>query len=133
MVSFLFAEAQNVPVRQLFIWRLEGGIPQAAGNKAIRIALYNAWNNVNPNTVRSYWVGQQNDGLLFGKKDDTWGDIGGYTDWITVPIYKSFKVSSWSSCTEVVRSDCLSCRWLALSWLGLRLVNKVMNLGRRVS
>ena len=93
LVCFAAAEAQNIPVRQLFIWSLEGGIGQAAGNKAIRIALYNAWNKVNPGTVTNYWVGQQNDGLLFGKKDDTWGDIGGYTDWSTVPAYKSFKVS----------------------------------------
>ena len=79
-------------MRQIFIWRLANGIGGAAGAKAVRIALYNAWNSVNKGSVSGYWVGQQNDALLFGAKDDTWGDIGGLTDWKDVEQYKAFKV-----------------------------------------
>ena len=79
-------------VRQLFIWGLSTGIGGAAGAKSIRIALYNSWNKINKGSVSGYWTGQQNDALLFGAKDNTWGDLGGLTDWKTVEDYKSFKV-----------------------------------------
>jgi hypothetical protein len=39
-------------------------------------------------------VGIQDDDLLFSaSKDDTWFDVGGYTDWADENIYKSFKAS----------------------------------------
>ncbi|KAF8059689.1 hypothetical protein HT031_005097 [Scenedesmus sp. PABB004] len=83
----LATTSEALVVRQVFVWGLKGGVGAAAGSKAVRIALYNSWNKVNANSVNGYWIGQQNDGLLFGAKDTTWGDIAGYTD-----CYKSFKV-----------------------------------------
>ncbi|WIA42534.1 hypothetical protein OEZ86_008517 [Tetradesmus obliquus] len=91
MLAFAVS-SDALAVRQVFVWGLGNGVGGAAGAKAIRIALYNSWNKVNSNSVNGFWIGQQNDGLLFGSKDDTWGDIGGYTDWASVDIYKSFKV-----------------------------------------
>lgn len=49
--------------------------------------------------VTGYWIGTQDDALLFqAAKDTTWGDLGGYTDWASDETYKAFKVSHPTLC-----------------------------------
>ncbi|KAI8469079.1 MAG: hypothetical protein J3K34DRAFT_522447 [Monoraphidium minutum] len=87
------AAAAGKPLRQLFLWSLKGGVPVGKAAKATRTALYDAWNKANPKqAVTSYWLGAQDDDLLFSPtKDATWADVGGYTDFASADLYNAFK------------------------------------------
>ncbi|GBF92824.1 hypothetical protein Rsub_05443 [Raphidocelis subcapitata] len=95
MVLLLASGASAAPVRQLFLWRLTGGVKAATAAKATRALLYQEWNKTPANAktqVGQYWVGQQDDALLFSTaSDSTWADLGGYTDWPDADTYKVFK------------------------------------------